>query len=396
MHPFEFGVVTGNMPKIRVLHLIDSSEIAGGERYLLDLIRRSDPTFEHIVVLSYEGPFSGQLRDHQIRYILASMKSRFSMKSICEIRDFILNEKIDVVHTHGYRCNLYGRLACLSTEISNLATVHVSLYDYVDTPSWLRRAYLLIEKATSPLASIYICISDAMRDDFRSLGIRDEKLIVIQNGVDLEIFYPRESSANLYDELRIGSHRPVIGTAGRMVTEKGQIHLIEALPYLLDRWPELRCLMIGTGPLMDDLKKRVAALGLSETCIFPGVRMDMPDMYPLLDLFVLPSLREPFGLVLLEAMASNIPVIATAAGGPMDFIRSGVNGILVPPADPIKLAEQIDMMLSNPDRSRTFAKRGYETIKSSFDIRKTVRKIEDTYRSLVGKRVHIPKADDLE
>jgi glycosyltransferase involved in cell wall biosynthesis len=379
-----------------VLHLIDSSEVAGGERYLLDLIRHSNPAFEHIVVLSYEGPFSKQLRDHQIRHVFVSMENRFSTKSICKIRDFILNEKIDIVHTHGYRCNLYGRLACLSTGIRNLATVHVSLYDYVNTPSWLRSAYLFVEKATSPLASRYICISDAMRDDLRTLGIRDEKLIVIQNGVDLEVFYPREPSANLYDELRIGGHRPVIGTAGRMVTEKGQIHLIEALPYLLDRWPELRCLLIGTGPLMDDLKKSVAALGLSETCIFSGVRMDMPDLYPLLDLFVLPSLREPFGLVLLEAMASNIPVIATAAGGPMDFIRSGVNGILVPPADPMKLAEQIDLMLSNPDRSRTLAKRGYETVKSSFDIRKTVRTIEETYRSLVGKRVHMPKVANLE
>ena len=383
------------MPKIRVLHLIDSSEIAGGERYLLDLIRRSDPAFEHFVVLSYEGPFSGQLRDYQIRYILVSMKSRFSMKSICKIRDFILNEKIDIVHTHGYRCNLYGRLACLSTGISNLATVHVSLYDYVDTPSWLRLAYLLTEKATSPLASLYICISDAMRDDLRALGIRDEKLMVIQNGVDLEVFYPRESSANLYDELRIGRHRPIIGTAGRMVTEKGQIHLIDALPYLLDRWPELRCLLIGTGPLMDDLKKRVGALGLSETCIFPGVRRDMPDMYPLLDLFILPSLREPFGLVLLEAMASNIPVIATAAGGPMDFIRSGVNGILVPPANPMKLAEQIDLMLANPDRSKTLAKCGYEMVKSRFDIHKTVRTIEETYRSLIGKKRRIMKKHDF-
>lgn len=381
------------MPKTRVLHLIDSSEVAGGERYLLDLIRRSDPAFEHIVVLSYEGPFSGQLRDQQIRYVFVSMKSRFSIKSICKIRDFILKEKIDIVHTHGYRCNLYGRLACLSTGISNLATVHVSLFDYVDTPSWLRRAYLLVEKATSPLASSYICISDAMRDDLRALGIRDEKLMVIQNGVDLEVFYPREPSENLFDELRIGSHRPVIGTAGRMVSEKGQIHLIEALPYLLDRWPELRCLLIGTGPLMDDFKKRVAALGLSETCIFPGVRMDMPNVYPLLDLFVLPSLREPFGLVLLEAMASNIPVIATAAGGPMDFIRSGVNGILVSPADPMKLAEQIDMMLSNTGRSRTLAERGYETVISSFDVHETVRKIEEIYHSLLVKREHIMQAE---
>ena len=372
------------MPKRRVLHLIDSSEIAGGERYLLDLIRHSCPAFEHIVVLSYVGPFAQQLRTYQVRHVLVSMKSRFSLASIRKIRKIILREKIDIVQTHGYRCNLYGRLACLWTGIRNIATVHVSLYDYVDTPPWLRRAYLLVEKATSLLASRYICISNAMRDDLRELGIPDEKLTVIQNGVDLEVFCPRDPPANLYDELGVGNHRPVIGTAGRMVTEKGQIHLLEALPRLLDRWPELRCLLIGTGPLLNDLEKRAAALGLSETCIFPVVRTDMPDVYPLMDLFVLPSLREPFGLVLLEAMASGVPVLATAAGGPLDFIQSGINGILAPPADPSKMAEQIDLVLSNPDLRMAIGRRGYETVRCNYDVNETVKKIEETYHALSG------------
>ena len=79
----------------------------------------------------------------------------------------------------------------------------------------------------------------------------------------------------------------------------------------------------------------------------------------------------------------------------MDFIRSGVNGILVPPSDPVKLAEQIDMMLSNPDRLMALAKRGYETVKRGFDVRKTVRTIEETYRSLIGKKRHITKTNDF-
>ncbi|HOH72172.1 MAG TPA: glycosyltransferase [Syntrophales bacterium] len=368
------------MPKTRVLHLIDSSEIAGGERYLLDLIRHSDPVFEHLVVLSYEGPFTQQLREHQIRLALISMKSRFSFDSIRKIRKLILKEKIDIVHTHGYRCNLYGRLACLWTGIRNVATIHVSLYDYVDTPPWLRRVYLLIERFTSFMISKYICISDAMRNDLHKLGIPKGKTVVIHNGVDLDVFYPHEPDMKLYDDLNIGPNRPVIGTAGRMVTEKGQIYLIDALSHLLIRWPKLRCLFIGTGPLMDELKSRAAALGLAETCIFLGVRMDIANIYPLMDIFVLPSLREPFGLVLLEAMATGIPIIATSSGGPVDFIRSGVNGVLVPPADPIKLASQIDSFLSDPVRSKTVAQAGYDTVKKGYGIKETVLKICNVYR----------------
>lgn len=375
----------GNHPKTRVLHLIDSSEIAGGERYLLDLIRHSDPSFEHIVVLFYDGPFAQQLRDRHIPHVLIGMQSRLSIKSIFKIRKHIQDKNINIVHTHGYRCNLYGRLACLFTGIRNIATVHVSLYDYVDTPPWLRRVYLLIEKLTSFMTSKYICISDAMRDDLHKLGIRKGKTIVIHNGVDLDVFYPHEPDVKLYDDLNISSNRPVIGTAGRMVTEKGQMHLIEALPHLLIRWPKLRCLFIGTGPLLDELKRRAAALGLAETCIFTGVRMDIADIYPLMDIFVLPSLREPFGLVLLEAMATGIPVVATASGGPVDFIQSGFNGVLVPPADPIKLASQIDSLLSNQVRSRTIAQEGYETVKKSYGIKETALKICDVYRLQIDK-----------
>ena len=371
----------GNCSKTRIMHLLDSSEIAGGERYLLDLIRHSDPAFEHIVVLSYEGPFAKQLRDRHVRYVLISMQSKLSIRSICKIRKYIQDEGISIVHTHGYRCNLYGRLACLFTGISNVATVHVSLYDYVDTPPYLRRTYLLIEKMMSFMTAKYICISDAMRDDLYRLGIREEKTVVIHNGVDLDVFYPRTPDRRLTDELGIGDNRPVIGTVGRMVTEKGQIHLIEALPHLRVRWPLLRCLLIGTGPLLEHLKKRADELGLAGTCIFPGVRMDMADIYPLMDIFVLPSLREPFGLVLLEAMASSVPVIATASGGPLDFIQSENNGVLVPPSDPKTLAAQIDFLLSTPDRSRAIAQQGYGVVKRNYNIQKTVRKIDEIYYS---------------
>ena len=119
----------------------------------------------------------------------------------------------------------------------------------------------------------------------------------------------------------------------------------------------------------------------------------MPDVYPLMDLFVLPSLREPFGLVLLEAMASGVPVLATAAGGPLDFIQSGINGILAPPADPSKMAEQIDLVLSNPDLRMAIGRRGYETVRCNYDVLETVRKIEETYYSLSGKRRQIPNIE---
>ena len=372
-------------PPIRILHLIDSAEVAGGERYLLNLIRHSDPAFEHRVVLPYQGPLAKQLQELRCGYLPVRMEKKFSLGSIRKIRAHIRGERIRIVHTHGYRSNLYGRLAGWFAGVAHVATVHVSLYDYVDTPLPVRKLYLLVESTTSRLTSKFICISTAMKDDLLKMGIPEDKTVVIHNGVDLDVFHPREPDGRIAGELLVAGHRPIIGTVGRMVTEKGQVHLVEALPRLRDRWPTLRCLFIGKGPLLEHLKEKAEALGLAETCIFPGVRLDLPEVYPLMDLFVLPSLREPFGLVLLEAMASEVPVLATSAGGPLDFIESGVNGMLVPPASPRALAAQIEFLLSDMDQLREIAGRGYDAVVQKYGIKETVRKTEEVYRHSVKR-----------
>jgi len=365
---------------IRILHLIDSAGVAGGQRYLLDLLRHSDPSFEHHVVLSQAGPLEGMLRDQHCGYVLIPMAGKFSFSALRKIRQYLHDEKIQIVHSHGYRSNLQGRLACALTRARNIATVHVSLYDYIDTPLLTRRFYLLIEKMTSFLVSKYICISTAMKDDFRKMGIRREKLLVIHNGVDLAVFHPRTANEALSRSLGIQGNCPVIGTVGRMVTEKKQIDLMEALSLLQERWPTLQCLFIGTGPLLGRLEHQAEQLGVAGKCLFPGVRTDIAEFYPLLDVFILPSRREPFGLVLLEAMASKVPVIATAAGGPLDIIQSGSNGLLVPPSNPRELAAGIDFLLSNPDRAKVVAQQGYETVRKDYRIQDTIRKVCDVYR----------------
>jgi len=370
--------------EIRILHLIDSSDLAGGQRYLLDLVKHSDPVFKHCLVLSGRGPFVDMLRDQNCKYVFISMKRKFSLDSILKIRRLIRAEKIHIVHTHGYRANLYGRLAGLWKGINHIATVHVSLYDYIGTAALFRRFYILIERMTSSLTSRYICISAAMKNDLLKMNVRDDKIVVIHNGVDLDVFKPRPADKSLSDALGIGQSSQVIGTVGRMVTEKGQIFLIEALALLRDRWPMLRCIFVGAGPLLAQLKKQAGASGLSDMCIFAGVRMDVADIYPLMDIFVLPSIREPFGLVLLEAMASRIPVIATSSGGPPDFIKSGVNGFLVSPSNPEELALKIDFLLSHPEQSGAVAKRGRDTVAQYYSIKETAAKIGAVYRSLTA------------
>ncbi|NOY70514.1 MAG: glycosyltransferase family 4 protein, partial [Deltaproteobacteria bacterium] len=156
-----------------------------------------------------------------------------------------------------------------------------------------------------------------------------------------------------------------------------------ALPELMRRFPDITCLFVGDGPLLSFLKKRAADNGVFDICVFAGTHQRMDEIYPLMDIFVLPSLREPFGLVLLEAMACGIPVVATDAGGPPDFIKSGKNGILVPPADDSgALAAAVAELIKSPAMRGELSASARKMVAHEFDVSKTVSRIEGIYRSV--------------
>lgn len=366
-----------------ILHIIDSNGFGGGERYLSDLVRYASDDFIHVVMLPGKGHLKTELDGLRVDSAVIDLSRRFSVTGLKNLNYLMRYYKPSIVHSHGYRANIHSRLSAKTIGIPHICTVHVSLFDYIDTPFFLRWMYRFAERFTAIFSEKIICISKAMYRDTIKLGVNKKKIIYIPNGVDLNRFYPREPNKNLLKEIIGDREGPVIGTIGRAVTEKGQLYLIQALVPLKKGFPDLTCLIFGDGPLLPDLKRAASISGISDMCIFPGVREDIEEVYPLLDLFVLPSLREPFGLVLIEAMASGKPVIATDSGGPMDFIKSGDNGLLVQPKDPAAIAEAIKLILSNPEKRKQIALTGYWDVKEKYDIRNTVHKIEDVYRSVV-------------
>jgi glycosyltransferase involved in cell wall biosynthesis len=372
-----------NKDEIRVLHLLSSAEIAGGERYLYDLINHGNGLISHYISLPYNGPFAKILKDSGLSFDIVPLMHKYFIRSLVEIIKLVKAKNIDIIHTHGYRANLYGRIACIFTRTKNIATVHVSLFDYKDTPFLLRYVYILIEHLLSFKTSKYICISNAMAEDAKKIGIPETKIVVIMNGVDTSRFYHRPLASRKKVELHISPDTQVIGTIGRMVNEKGQIYLVEALKIIKDKIRNVQCVFVGDGPTLPLLKRRAAELKLKNSCIFIGVQPKVELIYPVFDIFVLPSLREPFGLVLLEAMANKIPVIATNRGGPCEYINSGVNGVLINPCDPESIALETLKLLRNKEEANKLAKNGEKLVKNNFNVKNVVKKVDKIYLSLV-------------
>lgn len=371
-----------NRKQLRVLHILSSAEIAGGERYLYDLIKYADKQIQHHIILPYKGPFAKILHKSELPFCIIPLKHVCFPKSVLEIIKLIRTKNVDIVHTHGYRANFYGRVASLLSKAKHYATVHVSLFDYKDSPSILRVAYMFIERILSFKTSKFICISKAMANDLYRLKISGKKISIIPNGVDLKRFHPRLVPNKIREQFCISPQTLLIGTAGRFVPEKGQIHLLKALKLLKGKGSNIKCLFLGDGPLLDELKRNAADCGVENMCIFAGTRKDIEEIYPILDLFVLPSIREPFGLVLLEAMASQIPVLAFSSGGPQEFIESGFNGILSPPKNSYRLAEEIQLLLQNKTKAKSLAVEGRKSVKQNYNIQNTVSKIENLYFGL--------------
>lgn len=370
---------------ISVVHVIDSGGYGGGERYLFDLVRNASGEVRHAAIIPCPGPLARRLEQAGIPYAVTKMPPWFSPRAVLGISRMIRARCADIIHSHGYRANIYARAAAALAGAASVCTVHISLFDYIDTPWWKKSIYMAVERFSSSMSRCFICISSAMEKDTLRLGVDEQKIVVIPNGVDLERFHPKMPDPLAAQRLGVSKTGPVIGTVGRMVNEKGQVYLIDALPELQEKFPDLTCLVVGDGPLLPYLKQRAASIGVFNACIFAGTHENMEDIYPLMDVFILPSLREPFGLVLLEAMACGIPVVATDAGGPRDFISSGKNGILVPPADSWELAAAVSRLLLSPDTRKKLSVSARRKVKKEFNIHGTVFRIEEVYRAVTAR-----------
>jgi len=228
-------------------------------------------------------------------------------------------------------------------------------WDVTDLTGAARRPALL-RRLHSPLVSRYVTVSkDLERYLVRRIGIAPSRITQIYNGVDTARFAPRTSLNTGRASLPAGfapEGTVVIGTVGRIQAVKDQASLLHALASLRETAPaaaaSVRLAIVGGGPLEDELHRLAAALGVAGQTWFAGGRPDVPEMLRAFDVFSLPSLNEGISNTVLEAMATGLPVVATAVGGNVELVADGHTGMLVPAANPQALAAALARYVSDP------------------------------------------------
>jgi len=210
---------------------------------------------------------------------------------------------------------------------------------------------------------------------------------VIVNGVDPAPYRAPVDLTALRACLGIGAHPgPIIGWVGRLAPEKGLIHLIRAVARLRQEMPEVLTLLAGEGDLRGALESEIRSLGLKSQVLFLGARSDVPALMRLFDVFALPSLREGMPLVLLEAMAASVPIVATSVGGNPEVVRHGATGLLVPPADPDALAAALRRVLSSKELRSEYAAEASRVFEERFTLRRTISSYQTIYEELLDSR----------
>jgi glycosyltransferase involved in cell wall biosynthesis len=230
-----------------------------------------------------------------------------------------------------------------------------------------------------------IVVSESMRRDLGERGVANGRLQVVRNGIAIDNYPFARRSRTLRAESGFDDDALVIGHVGRLSPEKGQARLLRVLPRVREKVPRARLVIVGDGPEMESLRTLARTLGVEEVTRFCGYRSDVPEVFANLDLLVLSSDTEGLPNVVLEAMATGVPVVATAVGGTPEVVEHGVTGLLVPAGDEAALAAAIVEAFARPGAAADRARRARAFVESQCSMEALIRATHELYRTLVAE-----------
>jgi glycosyltransferase involved in cell wall biosynthesis len=380
---------------IVLAELAGSAAYGGGERYLELLFDRLDRArYRGLLICPEPGPFIGRMKERGIDTQLVHLAPLFNPMALWRLTRLLARERVTILQTHGARANFYGRIAGYLAGVPVIiSTVHNSLKDYEVRPL-RRKLYTVLLRLTLPLVHRIICVSDANRRDLiEECPAAESRIQTVHNGIDLSAFPSRQDRNKVREELGIVSG-PVLVIIARLTEAKGHRYLLQALPPLLETWPQLCCLFVGEGELRDQLHRLAVELAVEQACRFVGVREDIADILAAADLVVLPSLSEGFPFVLLEALAMGCPVVASRVNGVPELIEDHKTGLLVPARDSQALTTAIREVLSDLTAASKMGAKGRTMVRERFAVDQMVANttaIYDAAMEDVGVRTCVQK-----
>ena len=348
----------------------------------------AQPGVEMKAVLFNDGRLADELRRLGIDVTVIDETRLDSLAIIVRLTRFLIEHRIDLVHTHRNKDTVLGTVAAKLAGVPHLVrTVH-GLREPLT--GWNRIKYAAYERLDTAMlrwcADRVIAVSNRMTGALVSDGFKSSLVTTIHNGIDLGNVSSRRGQEEMKRDLGLDVDDIVIGTAGRLSPVKGHDTFLRAARLILDQEPRARFVIAGDGPLEHALQAQSSRLGLGDACVFLGARHDVTDVMAAMDVFVLPSVNEGLPMAILEAMTLAKPIVASNVGGLPEVIRHRVSGLLVPPGDDHAFASACVELARNREWAAQLGAEARRTVESEFSHEHNGRALVDLYCSIADRQ----------
>jgi len=367
---------------VNILYLMNHVNVGGITSYVFTLTKGLKKRGHNIYIASSGGELLPKFIEAQAIYLAIPIrtKSELSLKLFfCRFKlsRWLKENRIEIIHSHSRTTQVLGCWLGRSHHIPHISTCHGFFRKRLS-----RRLFPCWGEKT-------IAVSNAVKEHLhKDFGVPQEAIRVINSGIDISELPVLESEAIIELKRKIGLNEgPVIGIVARLSAEKGHSFLIQAMQEVVQKIPQAQLVIAGEGRMQRELLLLTQALGLEKKIFFLPSDLDARKIMAVLDVFVLPSLKEGLGLALMEAMGMGLAVVGTDVGGISSLIRHGENGLLVRPSESHNLALALLELLNDPKKRKALGENGRLYIRDNFSQEEMVSKTEGVYQECLSVRL---------
>ncbi len=355
--------------KKHIVQIIPTLSFGGAERVVVDIVNNASPNYKHTIILFFDNqPLSQQIKNKDVKIIVIKKYGKISLSLFNKLEEKLKELQPDIVHTHLFGADLWGRVAAKRLSIPVVTTEHTSNFPYPFLKNKIK--YLLRNKTDRYIA----CSKDAKNWLQKSYKI-SKPIEVIYNAVDTKKFdqTPIKKLAKPYKFLILG----------RLSKEKGHKLALQALSKIPKQY-DWTCTIVGNGTEENNIKNLAKKLSIQNKIKLEPATQDVPSLLKMQDVLLVPSLIEGLGIVAMEAMTAGRLVIATRVGGLPELITHKNTGLLSKANNPTSFSKQILWALKNEKKAVKIASQGQKYAKENFAIEKMVSSYEKIYENLTS------------
>jgi glycosyltransferase involved in cell wall biosynthesis len=369
----------------RVLVMIATGRVGGPLKGIFQYLRHADPARWSLLLALFQvvgRPTSDAMQEARaqaVPHVLLQQCRRFDTGLLVQARAAIVRHRVSIVQSHGYKTHILGWRLKRSMGLPWLAFTHGWTAE-----NWRVRLYHSLDCWLLRFADRVVAVSDELASRLRQRGIPPDRLLTIHNAVDLDEGLSGCERGAFRRSLGIPPNAPLIAVIGRLSLEKGQGLFLESFQRLSSARPDAHAVLVGEGIDLRSLKERVGKLGLEKSVHFTGYQRRVAPIYKDSDLIAIPSIRrEGIPNVLLEAMSAGCPIVASRIGGIPEIVRHEQEAFLVPPGDPVALADAMRHVLEDVPLRERLIGQGKHCIIVRHSPAARAARIFEAYESLV-------------